>query len=102
MKQKKKAMLEMATAFGQGARYPWSTDAVTTGQDFLSKRFDKGKKDYWKDEIRIASHAKAREIGSLASDYAAADPKRPIVITDVHMALALSKRRILRGDCPFD
>ena len=102
MKDKKKAMLELATGFGQGARFPWSTDAATLGRDFLSRRLDAGKKNYWDPAIRGESLVKAKYIGRKASDYAAADKARPIVIEEVHLALALSPPWIRQGDCPFD
>lgn len=102
MKEKKKAMLELATGFGQGARYPWSTDAATYGQDFLSERLNAGTKNYWDPPIRAAALAIAKHLGKKASDFAAAGGANPIVIEEDHVALALSPPWIRQGDCPFD
>lgn len=102
MKDKKKAMLELATGFGQGARFPWSTEAATLGRDFLSQRLDAGTKNYWDPPIRAAALVIAKHLGKKASDYAAADKARPIVIEEVHLAAALSPPWIRQGDCPFD
>jgi hypothetical protein len=101
MKYKRRAMLDMACAFGQGARLPWTDKAAAAGEDFTSERLDKGTKNYWDPPIRTATLNKARALGRKASDLAEADPAKPKMITDVHIALVLGPS-IRRGDCPFD
>ena len=105
MKDKDRAMIDMAAGFGRGSRYPWDAGAAKVGETFLKARLNAGKHEYWKDpKVRKEALAKARVVAELASVYAENDPNnpRPIQIMDTHLDSAIKDQWIRQGDCPFD
>lgn len=103
------AMLELAAAFGHGARKGkrmlWTVGALQEGEDWLSKRFAASTKDYW--SVRDEAVRVAYIVGGWAATIAQSQGSD--TVSDLHMKQALAKigppspsgRKILREDCPF-
>lgn len=103
------AMLELAAAFGHGARKGkrmlWSVPALQEGEDWLMERFAASTKDYWR--VRDEAVRVAYIVGGWAATIAQSQGLD--TISDVHMKQALARivppspagRKILREDCPF-
>lgn len=111
----KTAALDMAAAFGYGARgakggegMTWNLDALLDGKNFLARRLAKKRCDYWR--VRAKALDVAAQVGEWAAAIAQEDPHRDrdnfVVIEREHMQKALGKLRrsgpgASRPDCPF-
>lgn len=111
----KTAMLDMAAAFGYGARgakggegVTWSLDALLDGKNFLARRLAKKKRDYW--SVRAEALRIAALVGEWAATFAQRNAKRDrnnfVVIEREHMQKALGNLGrggpgASRADCPF-
>ena len=100
------AMIDMAAAFGHGARkgnrLTWSLGAIEEGEAFMAARLAKPKKPYW--EVRGEALRLAYIVGRWAATYAEAGGYAEIQREHVVAALGHlgpPAPHILREPCPF-
>lgn len=95
-----RAMMDMAAAFGHGARkgkrLSWGPGVAEFAEGWLGNRLDTGTVDYW--SVRDDALQRVYEIGMLTATIAAAEGKTMIQVSHLKLALAKFKPR---GYCPF-
>ena len=95
-----RAMMDMAAAFGHGARkgkrLGWGPQVAEFAEDWLGTRLDASTVDYW--SVRDEALQRVYEIGSLAATLAASEGKTAIQINHLKNAIA---KFTPKGYCPF-
>jgi hypothetical protein len=95
-----RAMMDMAAAFGQGARkgkrVSWGPQVAELAETWLGNRLDASKVDYW--SVRDKALQRAYEVGQFAATLAASQGKSTILVSHLRNAIEHFEPK---GYCPF-